>query len=81
MVIKAKQAFVTNTEGKLTSYGYGMLYSVSDELGGQLISDGLAEEYTGEVVQPVGTLTITENGTYSVLDYASVEVAVEAAET
>ena len=46
--------------GALTSIGDGQVVEVSDTLGTQLITDGLAEEFT--LITPTGTKTITENG-------------------
>lgn len=46
--------------GALTSIGDGQIVEVSDTLGTQLISDGLAQEFT--LITPTGTKTITENG-------------------
>lgn len=46
--------------GALTSIGDGQIVEVSDTLGTQLISDGLAQAFT--LITPTGTKTITENG-------------------
>lgn len=49
-----------SSTGALTSIGDGQIVEVSDALGTQLISDGLAQEFT--LITPTGTKTITENG-------------------
>lgn len=46
--------------GALTSIGDGQIVEVSDALGTQLISEGLAQAFT--LITPTGTKTITENG-------------------
>ena len=61
--------------GELFSPACGAIINASDELGAQLISDGLAEAYT--LITPTGDKSITANGEYDVTEYASVTVAVE----
>ena len=65
MKIKALKAFTRKNDGELESFAHGQVYVVDSTLGNQLIIDGLAEEYTGLVLKPQGTksITITENGT------------------
>lgn len=77
MKIRALNAFTVRdaTTGKLTSIAYGGVADVSDDLGTQLISEGLAEAYT--LISPTGSVTITENGTVDVTQYASAVVNVD----
>lgn len=60
--------------GALTSIACGQVAEVTDTLGEQLISDGLAEAYT--LISPTGTIEITENGTVDVTEYATATVNV-----
>lgn len=61
--------------GELTSVADGSILTVTDEAGAQLISDGLADEYT--LITPSGTKSITENGeAIDVNAYAKVNVNV-----
>lgn len=53
--------------GDLTSIANGVFAEVSSTLGDSLIADGLAE---------AGSITITENGTVDVTNYASAVVNV-----
>ena len=80
MNIKVLKAFTlrNSSTGEMTSFAHGLLYAVESELGSQLITDGLAEEYSGDVVYPTGSITITENGTYTVTPYTSAVVNVGA---
>lgn len=76
MTIRALEAFVLrNTEtSDLISAPYGQLLVVEDELGTQLITNGIAERYT--LVEPTGTETIVKNGNYdvSIKEFAQVNV-------
>lgn len=76
MKIQALQALTLRdaTTGALTSIACGGIADVSDDLGETLILDGLAEEYT--LITPTGTISITENGTSDVTQYASASVSV-----
>lgn len=76
MNIKTLNAFTMRdaTTGKLTSFAFGEIATVTDEIGTQLISDGLAEVY--ESIVPSGTKSITANGTYDVTQFASATVNV-----
>lgn len=81
MNVKTLKAFTMrdSTTGELTSFAYGTVYAVNSTLGNALIADGLAEEYTGDVIiaQPYGMKQITANGTYDVTVYSSVTVNAE----
>ena len=78
MNIKTLKAFTMrdSSTGALTSYAFGQIYAVGSTLGGQLITDGLAEEYTGAVAKPYGTKSITTNGSHDVTDYETAAVNV-----
>ena len=62
MKIQATIPFTLRNDdtGELTSIGDGQIVTVTDTLGAQLISDGLAVAFT--LITPTGTKTITENG-------------------
>ena len=77
MVIKTLKAFTLRdaTTGKLTSLAHGVVATVDNTLGNQLIADEFAVEYSPLV--PEGTKSITSNGTYDVTQYASASVSVE----
>lgn len=75
-IIKTYGAFtVRDAEtGALTSFRANSVYTVADDLGASLISDGLAEAYTE--IDPSGTINITENGDADVTQYETAHVAV-----
>lgn len=75
MKIRALQALtIRDNSGALNSIAYGAVSDVSSELGEELISDGLAEAYT--LISPTGSISITENGTVDVTQYAQASVNV-----
>lgn len=76
MKIKALKPFTmrNSSTGELTSIACGSIATMTDEVGAQLITDGLAEEY--KLIEPTGSKTITANGTVDVTEYASAVVNV-----
>lgn len=76
MKIRALKAItIRDDSGKLTSIAHGAVAEVSSELGNDLISDGLAEEYT--LVSPSGSISITKDSIIDVTQYAYVDVDVD----
>lgn len=63
-----------SSTGELTSIACGQVAVVTDAVGEQLISDGLAKEFT--LISPTGTKSITANGEVDVTAYALASVAV-----
>lgn len=60
--------------GVLTTHKAGDIETVSDEAAAAYKLSGFAEDYA--LITPTGTVTITENGTADVSQYASANVAV-----
>ena len=59
---------VINDDGLPISIPFNGSAVVSDTIGAEMLTDGLAEEY--EETSPTGTITINDNGVYDVFDYA-----------
>lgn len=75
MKIRALKALtIRDDSGALTSIAHGGIAEVSSDLGNSLITDGLAEAYT--LISPTGSISITENSTVDVTEYASAVVNV-----
>lgn len=76
MNIQATKPFTLrdSSTGNLTSIACGAVATVTDELGNQLIADGLAVENTSVV--PYGSKAITANGSYDVSAFATASVNV-----
>lgn len=58
--------------GELTSIGDGQIVTVTDTLGAQLISDGLAVAFT--LITPTGKIDITGTAEVDVTNYAAAQV-------
>ena len=76
-IVKAKVAFsVRNAStGDLTSYGFGEVFTVDSDTATSYKTAGLVEDYT--LIEPTGSLEISENGTFDVTQYETVVVDVE----
>ena len=76
MKIRALEALTIrdDTTGELTSIPFNSVAEVDAEVGGDLIEDGLAEEY--KLVEPTGTKNITDNGETDVTMFATANVTV-----
>lgn len=61
-----------SSTGALTSIGCKQVVSVSDTLGAQLISDGLAKAFT--LITPTGNIDITDTAETDVTAYATAQV-------
>lgn len=74
MKIKALKPFTMRdaSTGELTSIACGAVATMDAEVGAQLISDGLAEEYT--LVEPTGNKEITDTAETDVSAYATAQV-------
>lgn len=77
MKVKAKIPFTQRDgeTGNLNSVACGQVITVSDEAGAQLISDGLAEEFT--LITPTGNINITDTAETNVTAYATAQVVDE----
>lgn len=64
-----------NDTGELISVAKGQVISVSDEVGAQFISDGLAKEFT--LITPTGNINITDTAETDVTAYATAQVVDE----
>lgn len=78
MQIKALLPFTLRDSdtGELTSYACGQIANVDSTLGANLVEDGLAVE--NDPVVPQGSVSITENGSVDVEEYATAVVNVSA---
>lgn len=72
MKIQALKSFTLNDLS--LSLAPGWIAEVESTLGNQLISEGLAVEYT--LLTPTGTISITSNGTVDVSTYESASINV-----
>jgi len=72
--IQATKPFTLRVSMDLTSVACNSVVELDSTLANQLISDGLAREYT--LVNPTGTKSITANGEYDISEFAKVNVSV-----
>jgi hypothetical protein len=74
MKVKALIPFTMRdaSTGELTSISCGAVANVTDAVGAQLITDGLAEAYT--LVEPTGKKEITDTDETDVSAYATAQV-------
>ena len=73
--VQATKPFTLKVSSNLESIACNAVVELDSTLANQLISDGLAKEFT--LITPTGEKNITANGDYDVTQYASVKVAVE----
>lgn len=65
MNIRTLKAFTTQDEnGEMVSFAYNTVYEVTDEIGNQLITDGLAEKDEGGGNSDFSTAKVTVNMTF-----------------
>ena len=75
MYVRALRPFTEYIDGTFFSPATGSIFETTAEKGAELISEGLAEEYT--LITPTGTKTITQNGTnIDIAQYAKADVSV-----
>ena len=74
MKIEALKPFTMRVSLELKSIACNQVVDLDSTLANQLITDGLAKEFT--LITPTGEKNITANGDYDVTEYASVKVAV-----
>lgn len=76
--VRTLKAFTArdSSTGKLTSFAYNTIYVLDSTFASQLISDGIAEAYTGAVAKPTGSKSITANGQVDVSEYQYANVNV-----
>ena len=75
MYVRALRLFTEYIDGTFFSPATGSIFETTAEKGAELISEGLAEEYT--LITPTGTKTITQNGTnIDIAQYAKADVSV-----
>ena len=72
--IQATKPFTLRVSLDVQSVACNQVVELDSTLANQLITDGLAREYT--LVNPTGTKNITTNGEHDVAQYAKVNVSV-----